>query len=100
MTDIKIKSSNVAGKVPHVSDIDGPELAMNTADGKLFLKKSKAGVDTIVEIGKTDVVDDLSSSDGTKALSAAQGRVLNERIDSLSADNGASMAIALSIALG
>jgi hypothetical protein len=100
MTDIKIKSTNVAGKVPHVSDIDDSELAMNTADGKLFLKRSDAGVDSIVEIGKTEIVDDLSSSDASKALSAAQGRVLSERIDTLSADNGVSMALALSIALG
>lgn len=48
---IKIKRSAVAAKVPAISDLALGELAMNTTDGKLFMKKSLSGVESIVEIG-------------------------------------------------
>lgn len=48
---IKIKRSAVADKIPTTSDLALGELAMNTNDGKLFMKKSVSGVDTIVDIG-------------------------------------------------
>lgn len=48
---IKLKSSSVPGKVPTVQDLALRELAVNVADGKLFLKKSSSGVESIVEIG-------------------------------------------------
>ena len=51
---IKMKRSLVAGKVPAVSDIELGELAVNTHDGKLFLKKND-GTDAIVEIGAQSV---------------------------------------------
>lgn len=47
---IQIKRSSVAGKAPTTSDIDLGELAINTYDGKLFLKKNVSGVQTIVEV--------------------------------------------------
>lgn len=47
---IKVKRSAVAGKVPLTTDIDLGELAINTYDGKLFLKKNN-GADSIVEVG-------------------------------------------------
>ena len=48
---IKLKSSSVAGKAPTTADLALRELAVNTTDGKLFLKKSVSGVESIVEIG-------------------------------------------------
>jgi hypothetical protein len=48
---IKLKSSSVAGKAPTTGDLALRELAVNTTDGKLFLKKSVSGVESIVEIG-------------------------------------------------
>lgn len=47
---IKHKRSNVADKVPQTTDLALGELAINTHDGKLFLKKDD-GVETVIEIG-------------------------------------------------
>lgn len=49
MTYIKFKRSAVSGKVPTISDIDLGELAINTYDGKLFIKKDD-GTQSIVDI--------------------------------------------------
>jgi hypothetical protein len=77
MAEIKIKRSNVTGRVPTTSDLALGELAINTFDGKLFLKRNN-GTDAVVEIGgsaagvasfntRTGAVT-LSSGDVTGAL--------------------------------
>lgn len=48
---IKFKRSPVPGKPPTILDIDLGELAINTYDGKLFLKKNVESVESIVEVG-------------------------------------------------
>ena len=47
---IKPKKSSVAGEVPSASDLEVAEIAVNTADGKLFVKHTD---DTIKEISGT-----------------------------------------------
>lgn len=47
---LRLKRSAVASKVPVVGDLQLGELAINTFDGKLFLKKDN-GTASIVEIG-------------------------------------------------
>ena len=47
---IKMKQSAVAAKVPLTTDLSLGELAINTNDGKLFLKKSVSSVESIVEV--------------------------------------------------
>lgn len=47
---ILLKRSAVAGKVPTTSDIPLGSIALNTADGKLYTKKSVGGVESIVEL--------------------------------------------------
>ena len=47
---IKVKRSAVAGKVPAVGDLELGELAINTFDGKLFLKKNVSGNESIVDV--------------------------------------------------
>jgi hypothetical protein len=47
---IKIKRSDVPGKIPQISDLALGELAINTFDGKLYTKKDD-GTEGIVEIG-------------------------------------------------
>lgn len=47
---VKLKRSAVASKVPLTSDLALGELAVNTFDGKLYLKKDN-GTASIVEIG-------------------------------------------------
>ena len=48
MTTIKLKRSSSTGVVPGTSDLELGELAVNTFDGKLFLKKND-GSDSIIE---------------------------------------------------
>ena len=47
---LQLKRSAVPGKAPGVADLALGELAINTHDGKLYLKKD-AGVPAIVEVG-------------------------------------------------
>lgn len=58
---VKMKRSSVASKVPTTTDLDFGELAVNTFDGKLFLKKDN-GTASVVEIGKGDVVGPASAT--------------------------------------
>jgi hypothetical protein len=90
---IKLKRSGVTGKAPAVTDLELGELAVNTWDGKLYLKKND-GADAIVEVGpvrsvagrtgtvtlaKSDVglgnVD--NTSDAAKPVSTATQTALN-----------------------
>ena len=45
---IKLKRSAIAGKVPLTSSLDTGELAINTADGKLYFKRDDDTIQTIV----------------------------------------------------
>lgn len=54
---ILIKRSAVAAKVPLVGDLVLGELALNTTDGKLFMKKSVSGVESIVQVGPLSTSD-------------------------------------------
>ena len=58
--DIKIKRSSIPGKIPSTNDIQLGELATNTHDGKLFIKKNISGDETIVNIG--DLYNDPNPS--------------------------------------
>jgi hypothetical protein len=54
MSILKLKRSAVANKIPLTTDLDLGELAVNTNDGKLFLKRNN-GTDSIREIGAVTV---------------------------------------------
>jgi hypothetical protein len=47
---IELKRSSVPGKVPATTELALGELAINTYDGKLYLKKNTNGTETIVDI--------------------------------------------------
>ena len=49
---IKLKRSSTTGNVPTTSQLDLGELAINTADGKMFIKKDISGTESIVEINE------------------------------------------------
>jgi len=50
--DIRLRRSAIPGKVPTVDQLNLGELAINTHDGKLFLKKEyDGGIEQIVEVG-------------------------------------------------
>lgn len=51
-TTIKLKSSATASAVPSLNNLSLRELAINTADGKLYVRKGDgSNSDTIVDIG-------------------------------------------------
>jgi len=50
MPNIKSKRSAVPGRVPTVDQLELGELALNTYDGRLFLKKSVNGVESVVTL--------------------------------------------------
>ena len=55
-SNVKIKRSATSGKVPLITDLALGELAVNTYDGKLYLKKN-AGTDEIVEVGASSATN-------------------------------------------
>jgi hypothetical protein len=50
-TPIIIKQSNIPGKIPTTADIELSELAINTYDGKAYLKRNQNGSELIVNVG-------------------------------------------------
>jgi len=56
---VKLKRSAVQGRVPSTSDLALGEIALNTYDGKLFIKKDD-GTASVVEVGS-----DVSSVNGS-----------------------------------
>ena len=48
MSTIKLRRSGVAGKLPTTAQLDLGELALNTYDGRLYIKKSVNSVESIV----------------------------------------------------
>lgn len=63
------KKSNVAGKVPATTDLALGELAVNTYDGKAFIKKNVGGTETVVEVG--------ASANAETATKLATPRTIN-----------------------
>ena len=52
---IKLKRSSTAGNVPSTADLSLGEIAINTADGAVYIKKND-GSDSIVAIHDDDVL--------------------------------------------
>ena len=50
-TDIRLRRSATSGAIPTTSQLNLGELAINTYDGKLFLKKDVGGTESVIEIG-------------------------------------------------
>ena len=48
MSTIKLRRSGVAGKTPTIAQLDLGEIALNTYDGRLYIKKEVSGVQSIV----------------------------------------------------
>ena len=75
----KLKRSAVAGKVPTPTQLALGELAANTHDGRLFLKRDD-GTETIIEVG-AQWGDFTASASGTVLTISYQGTPLF-RLDS------------------
>lgn len=85
-TDIRLRRSAVSGAVPSTSDLNLGELALNTYDGKLFLKKDVSGTESIVEIGASDAFK-------TIAVSGQSDVVADSSTDTLTFAAGSGMTI-------
>ena len=48
---VQLKRSATAGAIPSTSDLALGELALNTYDGKAYIKKNVGGTESIVEVG-------------------------------------------------
>lgn len=66
-SSVKIKRSAVEGKAPLTSDLELGELAINTYDGKLFLKRNDGVRDYIREIGG-NLVFEVKNQTGSTIL--------------------------------
>lgn len=49
--DIRLRRSSVPGNIPTIEQLNLGELAINTADGKLYLKKQIDGIEQVVQVG-------------------------------------------------
>ena len=71
MSTIKLRRSGVAGKIPTTAQLDLGEVALNTFDGRLYIKKSVNSVESIVGIygmpttEETIVVDSFTGDGAT-----------------------------------
>jgi hypothetical protein len=66
---VKMKRSATPGKIPTTAALALGELAVNTNDGKLFLKKSASGVDSIVDVTASGAVASVNGYTGVVSLS-------------------------------
>ena len=48
---VQLKRSATSGAIPSTSDLSLGELAINTYDGKAYIKKNVGGTESIVEVG-------------------------------------------------
>ena len=80
---VKLKRSAVAGRVPATTDLQLGELALNTYDGRVYLKKSVSAVESIVTLqpfptGGTNGY--VLQTDGSGNLSWVSNAVSTDRL--------------------
>ena len=51
MSTVKLKRSAVPGRVPTTGQLELGEVAINTHDGKMYLKKDANGAVSVIEVG-------------------------------------------------
>ena len=60
-TNIKLRRSATQGSIPTTSNLDLGELAINTYDGKLYVKKTFGSIDRVVQVGSSSYDYHLST---------------------------------------
>lgn len=99
-TRIKHKRSSVAGKVPVAGDLEQGELALNTNDGKVYLKKDDNSIFDITDVifkNDTNVTVTDTGSDGTITMVADGTTVATATSSQVSITQDTSIANAKSI---
>ena len=87
---IKLKRSSVSGNTPSTSDLELGEVAINTYDGKMFIKKND-GSDSIVEIGGSSGT--VTEAFKTISVSGQNNVVADSATDTLTLVAGSNMTI-------
>ena len=59
MSTIKLRRSGVGGKIPTTAQLDLGEVALNTYDGRIYVKKSVNSVESIIGFYGSPVTEDL-----------------------------------------
>jgi len=77
---IVLKRSSVQGKIPGTADLDLGEIAINTYDGKMFIKKND-GAETVVEVGSDGKFIAIDSGYGIPEAVDNSGTVGTDAID-------------------
>ena len=50
-SNIKLRRSATFGAIPTTSNLDLGELALNTYDGKLYMKTTEPSLDSVIQVG-------------------------------------------------
>lgn len=83
-TTVLHKRSSTSGAQPTTSDLSLGEIGVNTHDGKLFVKKSVSGTESIIEIGAS-----TGGGAGGPIMQAAQ--TINSNVTLQAGHNGLSL---------
>ena len=81
-TNIKLKKSSIAGRIPSTSDLDYGELAINYADGKLFYKNSSNQIKSFIDSAAVQSLIDNVSTGGGGTDSASVISLILSTVDS------------------
>ena len=80
ITNIQLRRSASAGALPTTSQLDLGEIALNTYDGKAYMKKSVGGTESVVQIGSSEASSsdilkefEYDGSDGTSSNTIFSG---------------------------
>ena len=93
MPNIRLKRSAVSGNVPTTDQLELGEIALNTYDGKAFIKKSVNGNESVVELGGSTSV---SASHANSADTATYATTAGTATNATNATNAVSSSYALS----
>ena len=77
-TDIRLKKSSVAGRIPDSSNLDYGELAINYQDGKLYYKDASNNVKAFLDSAGVDAL--ITSKQGTDSGDVIN--IINATVDS------------------
>ena len=79
---IKLKRSATAGAIPGTSDLELGEIALNTRDGAVYIKKNDGSSDSIVAVHDNDIlhIDTSNSRIGIGTTSPSQALEVNGNI--------------------